>query len=114
MFPSASSLGACRSFVDVVRALLKLLHLRPDVVISAGGQAAYPTCVAAAMLRKPLVLIEPHVFPGLINRMMMPFACIVLTAFKTPPRWVPPEKCARRQLLVLTLRVTWPWNVLMI
>jgi UDP-N-acetylglucosamine--N-acetylmuramyl-(pentapeptide) pyrophosphoryl-undecaprenol N-acetylglucosamine transferase len=87
-------LQLCRAFFAVLATVFKLLRLRPDVVIGSGGQVAYPTCMAAALLRKPLVLLEPNVFPGLVNSMLNPFACLVLTAFKTPARWVPPRKCA--------------------
>ena len=49
--------------------------------------------MAAALTRKPLVLIEPNVFPGLVNRGLTPFARFVLTAFRVPERWISRKKC---------------------
>lgn len=48
----------------VVSALRKLRRFKPDVVFSTGGYGSFPCCVAARLLRKPLVVYLPDVEPG--------------------------------------------------
>ena len=83
----------CRAVFAVLATAIKLLRWKPSAVISTGGECAFATCMAAALTRKPLVLIEPNVFPGLVNRGLTPFARFVLTAFRVPERWIPRKKC---------------------
>ena len=42
----------------------------PDCVLGTGGYAAAPACVAAALSRRPLVLLEMNVEPGIVTRML--------------------------------------------
>jgi UDP-N-acetylglucosamine--N-acetylmuramyl-(pentapeptide) pyrophosphoryl-undecaprenol N-acetylglucosamine transferase len=82
----------CRLFLVLLVALWKVMRYNPSVVIGTGGAAAFPTCLAAAFSRKPLVLLEPNVLPGAVNRTLVRFARLVFTAFKAPERWIPKEK----------------------
>ncbi len=51
-----------------------LKSFSPHVVIGVGGYAAGPVCLAAWMLRIPLVLQEQNSELGLTNRMLLPLA----------------------------------------
>ena len=84
----------CRGLFVTLFAAIKLSRLRPDVVVGSGGHVCFPTCLAAAMLRKPLIVIEPDAYPGLINRYLCPLCTLVLTLFKPSPKHVPSGKCA--------------------
>lgn len=77
-------------------AVVSMLFANPRVVIGLGGAAAFPTCVAAVLTGKPLLLVEPNVSPGAVNRFFVRFARFVFTAFKTPETWMPSRKCAPR------------------
>jgi UDP-N-acetylglucosamine--N-acetylmuramyl-(pentapeptide) pyrophosphoryl-undecaprenol N-acetylglucosamine transferase len=63
------------------RALALLGRLRPDVVVATGGFVAVPTALAAAMRRRPLLVHEQVVVPGLANRLIARFADTIAVTF---------------------------------
>lgn len=63
------------------RALALLGRLRPDVVVSTGGFVAVPTAIAAALRRRPLLVHEQVVVPGLANRLAARLADRVAVTF---------------------------------
>ncbi len=67
-------LGLLRGLVALPQALGQALSLvrqwKPDVVVSAGGYAAGPVTLAAAMLGVPTALMEQNALPGLTNRIL--------------------------------------------
>ena len=63
------------------RALALLGRLRPDVVVATGGFVAVPTAVAAAVRRRPLLVHEQVVVPGLANRLIGRLADRVAVTF---------------------------------
>jgi UDP-N-acetylglucosamine--N-acetylmuramyl-(pentapeptide) pyrophosphoryl-undecaprenol N-acetylglucosamine transferase len=65
-----------------IRAIGLLHRRRTDVVLSVGGYAAAPAAAAAALLRVPLLLVEPNAIPGRTNRLLARFATHVFTAFE--------------------------------
>lgn len=67
-----------RGRAECVRLLKKLA---PDVVFSKGGYVALPVALACKRLSIPLVCHESDCSLGLANRLCVPFASRVLTAF---------------------------------
>ncbi len=69
-----------------------LRRLRPDAVMGGGGYVAGPVGLAAALLRKPLVLTEADSYLGISNRLLAPLAKKVFLAFplegREEPRFV--------------------------
>jgi UDP-N-acetylglucosamine--N-acetylmuramyl-(pentapeptide) pyrophosphoryl-undecaprenol N-acetylglucosamine transferase len=63
------------------RAFALLGRLRPDVVVATGGFVAVPTAVAAAARRRPLLVHEQVVVPGLANRLIGRLADRVAVTF---------------------------------
>ena len=63
------------------RALALLGRLQPDVVVATGGFVAVPTAVAAAVRRRPLLVHEQVVVPGLANRLIGRLADRVAVTF---------------------------------
>lgn len=61
---------------------------KPDVVFGTGGYASVPVCVAAGIMRIPVVLHEQNVVPGRANRMLAVLARRVFAAWPTTG-WVP-------------------------
>lgn len=55
--------------------------LRPDVVVATGGFVAVPTAFAAALRRRPLLVHEQVVVPGLANRVIARLAARVAVTF---------------------------------
>ncbi|HET6473862.1 MAG TPA: undecaprenyldiphospho-muramoylpentapeptide beta-N-acetylglucosaminyltransferase [Pseudomonadales bacterium] len=67
--------------VGIAQALLLVRRLRPSVVFSKGGYAAFPIVVAAWVWRVPVVAHESDLTPGLANRLSLPFVAAVCTTF---------------------------------
>ncbi len=90
---------------SVLRALLAMAADRPGILISIGGYAAGPLCVAAWALRVPVALVEPNAIPGMTNRLLSRFARRVFVAFLEAERRFPAGKALltgvpiRRQVL---------------
>jgi UDP-N-acetylglucosamine--N-acetylmuramyl-(pentapeptide) pyrophosphoryl-undecaprenol N-acetylglucosamine transferase len=58
----------------IIEALFKVFSLYPDVVVSKGGYAAFPTLVAARLLRIPVIIHESDTVPGRVNAWSGKFA----------------------------------------
>ena len=54
--------------VGLFQALVTVASERPDVVLGTGGYVSGPVCLAAVVLRRPLLLQEQNSIPGLANR----------------------------------------------
>jgi UDP-N-acetylglucosamine--N-acetylmuramyl-(pentapeptide) pyrophosphoryl-undecaprenol N-acetylglucosamine transferase len=65
----------------VVQALILLVRYRPSLVVGLGGYASAPVLLAAMVAGLPWVLQEQNAFPGLVNRILAPFADAVFIAF---------------------------------
>jgi UDP-N-acetylglucosamine--N-acetylmuramyl-(pentapeptide) pyrophosphoryl-undecaprenol N-acetylglucosamine transferase len=87
--------GVLRTACGSLSAWRLLGRLRPDVVVSSGGYAAFPIALAARWRRIPLVLIEPNATPGLANRLLMGRADRILVGFEAARSKLPPELQAR-------------------
>jgi UDP-N-acetylglucosamine--N-acetylmuramyl-(pentapeptide) pyrophosphoryl-undecaprenol N-acetylglucosamine transferase len=75
----AATAAACASSLQALR------RWRPAVVLSVGGYAAFPAGAAAVLLGIPLVLVNPDAVPGLVNRLLGPFARESAVAFAGTP-----------------------------
>lgn len=65
-------------FVSVV----KLWQIKADVIFCKGGYVALPVVIAAKILRKPILVHESDVRPGLVNRIANKFAKYRFTGFE--------------------------------
>jgi len=61
----------------LVAARAYLGKVAPQVVLSVGGYAAFPGGVAAGTAGVPLVLQEQNAFPGLVHRLLAPWAAAI-------------------------------------
>lgn len=67
--------------IGTLQAMVVLARLRPHLVIGTGGYAMGPAVLAAAMLRRPRVIMEQNVLPGLTVRALARLAQVVFTTF---------------------------------
>jgi UDP-N-acetylglucosamine--N-acetylmuramyl-(pentapeptide) pyrophosphoryl-undecaprenol N-acetylglucosamine transferase len=63
------------------RALALIGRLRPDVVVATGGFVAVPSAMAAAARRRPVLVHEQVVVPGLANRLIARVAARIAVTF---------------------------------
>lgn len=80
--PNLTNLKAAVGIVvAALRAVGVVRRLRPKVVVSVGGFAAFPAGMAAVVLRIPLVIAESNAIPGAVNRILGRFAKAAAVAF---------------------------------
>ena len=72
---------AFRLPLGVIIALIQMWKIMPDVVVSKGGYASMPVCIAAIIYRIPILLHESDVVPGSSNAFVMRFAAAVTLGF---------------------------------
>jgi UDP-N-acetylglucosamine--N-acetylmuramyl-(pentapeptide) pyrophosphoryl-undecaprenol N-acetylglucosamine transferase len=65
----------------LVQALILLVRYRPSLIVGLGGYASAPVLAAAVIGGVPFVLQEQNAFPGVVNRLLAPFAARIYTAF---------------------------------
>lgn len=58
----------------IIRSTRQLFSIYPDVVFSTGGYAAFPTLVAARLLRIPVVIYDADATPGRVSLWSSKFA----------------------------------------
>ena len=59
-----------------------LKEIKPDVVFSKGGYVSVPVCIAAKMLRVPIVSHESDLSLGLANKIICRLSCTFCTTFE--------------------------------
>ncbi len=57
----------------MLKAVLLVARLRPEAVLGVGGYAGGPVVLAAALLGRRTVILEPNAKPGFTNRVLRPF-----------------------------------------
>jgi UDP-N-acetylglucosamine--N-acetylmuramyl-(pentapeptide) pyrophosphoryl-undecaprenol N-acetylglucosamine transferase len=74
-----------RTVVTLPRSLAQALRLlgeeRPQVVVGVGGYASGPVALAAWIMRRPLIVVEPNSYAGLTNRILGRFAKKIFVCF---------------------------------
>lgn len=67
--------------LGILKALIDLWLLMPDVVISKGGYGSVPVVLAATVYRIPILLHESDVIPGVANKLMAHVATTIAVGF---------------------------------
>lgn len=78
--------------VGFIHALYLILKIRPDVIISYGGFAAFPVVVAGWIARCPIVLHEQTIAIGLANKFSIPFATKIALSRHQSKKYYPKTK----------------------
>lgn len=76
----------------VMRSLRILQRHQPAAVFSMGGYVAGPATIAAWLLRRPVVLMEPNAMPGMVNRYMGRFTSRALLSFPEAKAFFPQDR----------------------
>lgn len=78
-----------KSSIGIFRSTLHLFSIYPDVVFSTGGYAAFPTLVAARLLRIPVVAYDADAKPGRVSLWSGKFADRIALAHMEAARFFP-------------------------
>jgi len=76
----------------VARAARITRRFSPSVMVGVGGYASAPVVLAAALLRRPTVLLEQNAVPGATNRAVARFARKVVVSFEEATAYFPRRK----------------------
>lgn len=76
-----------------VHAFVLLLTIRPKMILSFGGFAAFPVVVVGALLGIPVIIHEQTVAVGRANKYSAPFAEKIALAREESLEFFPKEKC---------------------
>lgn len=84
-----------QNFVDMMKipfgileALWIVFKEQPNIVFSKGGFVSFPVVVAGFLCRKPVLMHESDVTPGLSNKMSLPFVSKFFTTFQDTIKYV--------------------------
>ena len=80
--------------IGILQSFVKLLSIRPQVILLTGGWANLPVALAAWPLNIPMALYLPDIEPGLTIRVLQRFAVKIAITVETSARYFPPEKTA--------------------
>ncbi|MBI2048462.1 MAG: UDP-N-acetylglucosamine--N-acetylmuramyl-(pentapeptide) pyrophosphoryl-undecaprenol N-acetylglucosamine transferase [Parcubacteria group bacterium] len=69
-----------KTAIGIIRAISQIFSLYPDVVLSSGGYAAFPTLVAARILNIPVVIYDADAEPGIVSLWSSKFAQYIAVA----------------------------------
>jgi len=78
----------------IIRSVLRVFFLYPDVVFGKGGYASFPTLLAAKLFRIPVVIHESDSEPGRVNRWAGKFAQKIAVSFPEAAKFFPADKVA--------------------
>ena len=78
----------------VLRSVLRVFFLYPDVVFGKGGYASFPTLLAAKLFKIPVIIHESDATPGRVNKWAGAFAKKIAVSFPEAAHYFPKEKVA--------------------
>ncbi len=78
----------------IIRSLVRIFFLYPDVVFGTGGYASFPTLLAARLFRIPVVIYATDVEPSRVNMWAKKFAVKIAVSFPEAAKFFPAEKTA--------------------
>lgn len=76
----------------VAQSMRLIRRYRPAAVFSMGGYVAGPATLAAWILRRPVVLMEPNAMPGMANRYMAKIAARACLSFPEAREYFPADR----------------------
>lgn len=78
----------------VMRSVMRIFFLYPDVVFGKGGYGSFPTVLAARLFRIPVVIHESDAAPGRVNAWAGKFAQKIAISFPDAAKYFPQSKVA--------------------
>lgn len=90
--PIISSLSLIKLPFSLFQALKRLSSIKPKLVVSFGGYAALPVCLAAKLLRLPLIIHEQTLASGLTSKITALIADKVAISWPSSRAFFPQKK----------------------
>ncbi len=83
-----------KTAVGVIKAIVDVWSIYPDVVFGKGGYASFPALFAARLLRIPVIIHESDSKPGRVNGWAGKFAKRVAVSYESAAKYFPVGKVA--------------------
>lgn len=80
-FSLQNILDMFKVIAGIFKSFYLLLKLKPDLLFSKGGYVAVPPCIAAKILRIPIIIHESDFSPGLTTRLSATFATTICVSY---------------------------------
>ena len=93
-FSLANITDLFKTALGILKALLLMFEIYPDVVFGKGGFASFPVLFAARILRIPVIIHESDIVPGKVNNWAKKFARRIAVAYPEAAEHFPPNKTA--------------------
>ena len=90
--------------LGVLKALMNLFAIYPDVVFSKGGYASFPVLLAARILRIPVVIHESDSAPGRVSAWSASFAAHIAVSYPETDRYLSERERERTALIGVPMR----------
>jgi UDP-N-acetylglucosamine--N-acetylmuramyl-(pentapeptide) pyrophosphoryl-undecaprenol N-acetylglucosamine transferase len=71
-----------KMLVSFLQAIKICLDIKPDIVLGTGGYVSWPMLTAAVILQMKTSIQEQNLYPGLVTRLLAPFANSVHLSFE--------------------------------
>ena len=78
----------------IIKAVVSVYKLYPDVIFGKGGYASFPVLVAAKVLRIPLIIHESDTSPGRVNAWAGKFADKIAISYPEAGKYFPKDRVA--------------------
>ena len=78
--------------VGTIQSLIKVLRIRPQVILLTGGWANLPVALSGRMIGIPIVIYLPDIEPGLAIKALQRFAVKVAVTVEESAEYFPPGK----------------------
>jgi UDP-N-acetylglucosamine--N-acetylmuramyl-(pentapeptide) pyrophosphoryl-undecaprenol N-acetylglucosamine transferase len=78
----------------VLRSIIRIFFLYPDVVFGKGGYGSFPTLLAAKLFRIPVVIHESDAAPGRVNAWAGKFAIKIAVSYPEAAEYFPKARVA--------------------
>ena len=88
---SANFFDFFKTGTGVLRAVVSLFFLYPDVVFCKGGYGSFPVVLAARLLRIPVVVHESDTVPGRVNKWAGAFAQDIAVSYDETVNYFPKD-----------------------
>lgn len=85
---------AFKTALGVVKAIIRVWDIYPDVIFGKGGYVSFPVLLAARILGIPVVIHESDSHPGRVNRWAGRFAQKVAISYQEAAEFFPQDKVA--------------------
>lgn len=80
-FSLENVLDVFKVIAGIFKSVILLLKIKPDLVFSKGGYVSVPPCIAASILRIPIIIHESDFSPGLTTKITAKFATIICVSY---------------------------------